>query len=227
MNEFAITALFDLSTFKHAQVFADCVHPWEVLSRIHSYLKSIPLGKTGVGIPHGADLIHPELISIGKGTIIEPGAYIKGPCIIGDNCTVRQGAYIRGDVIIGDQCVVGHGSELKNSIMLNGSNAAHFAYVGDSILGNRVNLGAGAILANLRLNHKDISVHFNGEKISTGRKKFGSILGDGTQIGCNSVANPGVITGKNVQCHPCLNISGLIPEGSIIMSQSPPVIIKN
>lgn len=227
MNEFTITALFDLSTFKHAKVFEGCVYPWEVLSKIHAYLKSIPLGKTGVGIPQGADLIHPELISIGKGTIIEPGAYIKGPCIIGENCTVRQGAYIRGDVIVGDHCVVGHDSELKNCIMLNGSSAAHFAYVGDSILGNKVNLGAGSKLANFRLDHKEIFVYFNEEKISTGRRKFGAILGDGTQIGCNSVANPGVITGKNVQCHPCINFTGLIPEDSIIMSPAPPVIIKN
>jgi len=226
MTVFTIAALFDLSTFKHASIFDGCVYPWEVLNKIHAYLKSLPLGKTGVGIPHGADLIHPELISIGKGTVIEPGAYIKGPCIIGENCTIRQGAYIRGDVIVGDQCVVGHDSELKNSIMLNGSNAAHFAYVGDSILGNKVNLGAGSKLANFRLDHKEIYIHFNGEKISTGRRKFGAILGDGTQIGCNSVANPGVITGKNVQCYPCINFSGFIPEESIIMSPQPPIIIK-
>jgi NDP-sugar pyrophosphorylase family protein len=226
MNEFTIPALFDLSTFKHAQVFEDCVYPWDVLSKIHAYLKSIPLGKTGVGIPKGADLIFPELISIGKGTVIEPGVYIKGPCIIGENCTIRQGAYIRGDVIVGDRCVVGHDSELKNSIMLNDSNAAHFAYVGDSILGNKVNLGAGTKLANFRLDHKEINVYFNGEKISTGRRKFGAILGDGTQIGCNSVANPGVITGKNVQCHPCINFSGVIPKDSMIKPPAPLVITK-
>ena len=226
MIDFTIAALFELSTFKHARIFENCVYPWEVLGKIHAYLKSIPLGKTGVGIPQGTDLIHPELISIGKGTVIEPGAYIKGPCIIGENCTIRQGAYIRGDVIVGDHCVVGHDSELKNSIMLNGSNAAHFAYVGDSILGNKVNLGAGTKLANFRLDHKEINLYFNGEKISTGRRKFGAILGDGTQIGCNSVTNPGVITGKNVECYPCLNFSGLIPENSIIMPQAPPVIVK-
>lgn len=202
------------------------MYPWEVLGKINAYLKSLPLGKTGVGIPHGADLIHPELISIGKGTVIEPGAYIKGPCVIGENCTIRQGAYIRGDVIVGDHCVVGHDSELKNSIMLNESNAAHFAYVGDSILGNKVNLGAGSKLANFRLDHKEIYVYFDGEKVFTGRRKLGAILGDGTQIGCNSVTNPGVITGKNVQCHPCINFTGFIPEDSIITPAHPPIIIK-
>lgn len=226
MQELLIKSLFDLSSFKHSLIFQNCIYPWEALKKIHTYLSGYSfLGKTGVGIPQGAHLIHPELISIGKGTVIEPGAYIKGPCIIGDNCTIRQGAYIRGDVIVGDNCVVGHDTEVKNSIFLNGADAAHFAYVGDSILGNEVNLGAGVKLANLRLDHADVLIHYKGEKIATGRRKLGAILGDRTQIGCNSVSNPGTITGKYVHCFPCINFSGFIPENGIIKPSHLPIIL--
>lgn len=224
MLRFSIESLFHLTHYRHAVIFQDCQYPWEVFNKIHDYLMTIHLGKIGVGIPSGAHLINPELISIGKGTLIEPGAYIKGPCIIGDDCCIRQGAYIRGDVIVGNGCVIGHDSELKNSILLNGAKAAHFAYVGDSLLGNEVNLGAGVKLSNVRMDHAPISIIFEGQRISTGRKKLGAILGDGTQMGCNSVSNPGVITGKNVHCYPCLNISGYIPENAKIKPSSSPLI---
>lgn len=225
MTPFSIQSLFNLADFRHASIFQGCEYPWEVLGKIHGFLRETSLGKTGVGIPQGAHLIHPELISIGKGTVIEPGAYIKGPCLIGENCSIRQGAYIRGDVIVGDRCVIGHDTEVKNSIFLNGAQAAHFAYVGDSVLGNGVNLGAGTKLANLPFSHQEIIFHFGEKRIPTGRKKFGALLGDGTQIGCNSVANPGVITGKNVKCFPCVNFSGFIPESSIIKPAHPPVVV--
>lgn len=207
---------FHLKDFHHAVIFQGCHYVWEALDKIHSYLQSISLGNIVVGIPGGAHLIHPERISIGKGTCIEPGAYIKGPCIIGENCSIRQGAYIRGDVIIGDGCVVGHDTEVKNSVFLNHANAAHFAYLGDSIIGNRVNLGAGVKCANLRLDRKEIYIHFEGKKIGTKRKKLGAIFGDDTQIGCNSVSNPGTITGKGVICYPCLNFGGFVPEKAMI-----------
>lgn len=208
--------IFDLQNFYHSAVFQDCNYVWEALDKIHSYLRSLSLGKIEVGVPSSAYLIHPEWISIGKGTCIEPGAYIKGPCVIGENCSVRHGAYIRGDVIVGNGCVIGHDTEVKNSIFLNGANAAHFAYLGDSILGNLVNLGAGVKCANLRLDHQEIAIHFEGKKIKTNRKKLGAIFGDGTQIGCNSVSNPGTVTGKGVQCYPCLNFGGCIPENAVI-----------
>jgi UDP-N-acetylglucosamine diphosphorylase / glucose-1-phosphate thymidylyltransferase / UDP-N-acetylgalactosamine diphosphorylase / glucosamine-1-phosphate N-acetyltransferase / galactosamine-1-phosphate N-acetyltransferase len=219
--------LFDLKDFRHSVIFHGCRYVWEAVDKIHSYLQSIALGKIEVGIYAGAHLIHPELISIGKGTCIEPGAYIRGPCIIGENCSIRQGAYIRGDVIIGDNCVVGHDTEVKNSLFLNGANAAHFAYLGDSILGNRVNLGAGVKCANLRLDHQEIFIHFEGKKIGTKRKKLGAIFGDDTQIGCNSVSNPGTITGKGVHCFPCLNFGGSIPEKGVIKPAQAVLVISS
>lgn len=203
---------FSLETYAHQALFDGCQFPWEALGRLKGYLASARLGKIETHVPSSAYLVKPELISIGAGTVIEPGAYIEGPCIIGKNCTVRHGAYIRGDVVIGDNCVVGHDTEVKHSIFLDGACAAHFNYVGDSILGNKVNLGAGVKCANLRLDHQNIFVAFQNEKIDTKLQKLGAIVGDGAQVGCNCVINPGTILGKNSFCFPCLNVYGFIPE---------------
>lgn len=207
---------FDLSSFAHPRLFENADYAWIPLSRIEGYLKELQLGKIDGDVSPHAYLIKSELISIGEGSVVEPGAYIQGPCVIGKNCVVRHGAYIRGNFIAGDNCVIGHDSEVKNSIFLNGTHAAHFAYVGDSILGNRVNLGAGTKCANLRLNGETIFIHHDGKKIATGLRKFGAILGDGTQIGCNAVTNPGTLMGKSVNCYPCTNVGGVIASKSIV-----------
>jgi bifunctional UDP-N-acetylglucosamine pyrophosphorylase / glucosamine-1-phosphate N-acetyltransferase len=208
---------FEFGQFQHRALFDELEFVWEAISRIELYLKRFPLGAIEVEIPAGVHLVNPELISIGKGTVLEPGAYVKGPCVIGAKCTIRHGAYIRGDLIAGDQCVIGHDTEIKNSILLNQAHAAHFAYVGDSILGNRVNLGAGVKCANLKLDNGLIDVSLEGRRIPTGFRKLGAIIGDDSQIGCNAVTNPGTLIGRNVFCFPCLNISGLIPSDQIVM----------
>jgi UDP-N-acetylglucosamine diphosphorylase / glucose-1-phosphate thymidylyltransferase / UDP-N-acetylgalactosamine diphosphorylase / glucosamine-1-phosphate N-acetyltransferase / galactosamine-1-phosphate N-acetyltransferase len=210
---------FDLSSFAHRDLFAGCRFVWEALSRIQSYLAQHTLGEIQVDIPPGAFLANPELISIGKGSVVEPGAYIQGPCLIGEGCTVRHGAYIRGQFIAGDGCVIGHTTEVKNTVFLNGAHAAHFAYVGDSILGNRVNLGAGTKCANLRLDGGQVVVHFEGKRYPTGLRKFGAIIGDDGQVGCNAVTNPGTLLGKGVFCCPCLNVSGVVMSGIIKASK--------
>ena len=161
--------------------------------------------------PSRSFLINPELISIGKGTVIEPGAYIKGPCIIGENCTVRHGAYIRGDFIAGNNCVIGHDTEVKNCVMLNDARAGHFAYLGDTVVGNDVNLGAGTKCANLKLDGRPIIVHCEGTRIATGVKKFGAILGDGAQTGCNTVTNPGTLLEKMLDAIQILLWEALYP----------------
>lgn len=156
-------------------------------------------------------------ISIGQGTVIEPGALIKGPTIIGKNTEVRQGAYIRGGCIIGDRCIVGHTTEMKNSCMLNDAKAGHFAYIGDSILGNNVNLGAGTKLANLKLIDSNVTIRVNDLTHNTGIRKFGAIMGDGVETGCNSVTNPGTILGKASMVYPCVSVkSGYYPPESRI-----------
>jgi NDP-sugar pyrophosphorylase family protein len=216
MNKLSPEYFFDLSSFAHADLFKDCVYVWEAVSRIKTYLKNSPLGKIEVDIPPGVHLIDPHLISIGEGTTVEPGAYIKGPCIIGKNCSVRHGAYIRGDFIAGNQCVIGHDTETKNSIMLDKAQAGHFAYLGDTILGNHVNLGAGTKCANLKLDHQLIKVSVEGNFFDTGLKKLGAIIGDYSQLGCNSVTNPGTLFGKQVVCYPCVNVGGFIAQKQII-----------
>ena len=204
---------FSLENYSHASLFEGCQYPWEALDRLKDYLSSLELGKIEVAIPATVHLVNAHLISIGPGTVVEPGAYIQGPCSIGKNCIIRHGAYIRGNVLIGDSCVIGHDTEVKHSIFFNGAAAAHFNYVGDSILGNGSNLGAGVKCANLRLDHQPICVATAGEKIDTGLLKLGAIIGDGAKVGCNCVLNPGTFLGKNSFCFPCLNIYGFIPEG--------------
>ena len=137
-------------------------------------------------------------VEIGSGVVIEPGALLKGPAIIGNNSEVRQAAYIREDCFVGAGCVVGHATEIKHSLFLNGAKAGHFAYIGDSILGNQVNLGAGTKLANLRFGPGSVRIKTgSGESLDTGRRKIGAVLGDHVQTGCNSVTNPGVFLGQH------------------------------
>lgn len=143
----------------------------------------------------GAVLVGPK-ISLGKGVLIESGAFIKSPAIVGDHTEVRQGAYLRGYCLVGKRCVVGHVTEVKHSIFLDDAKAGHFAYLGDSILGNHVNLGAGTKLANLRFASGNVQIKTPEGPITTGLRKFGAILGDQVQTGCNSVTNPGTVLGK-------------------------------
>lgn len=225
MNPFSPDRFFDLSNFKHAALFDKCVFVWEALSRIAPYLKD-HAGVIEVTVPKEAHLVNRESISIGKGTVVEPGAYICGPCIIGENCQVRHGAYIRGNFICGDRCVIGHDTEIKNAIFINDTHAAHFAYVGDSILGNRVNLGAGTKCANLRLDNGQIKVHLDGTVYPTGLRKLGAIFGDDAQTGCNSVTNPGTFFGKKATCYPCVNFGGVLAAEHLAKSAAAITIQK-
>ena len=216
MNPFSPEAFFDLSDFEHTALFKKEEPVWASLKRIQDYLSSLSLGKILGVVEEGAYLVDSELISIGKGTVVEPGAYIKGPCIIGENCSIRHGAYIRGGLIVGNTCVIGHATEVKNSIFLNGAQASHFAYVGDSILGNHVNLGAGTKCANLRFDNKTVNIHLNGTSIDSELRKLGVIMGDFSLTGCNSVTNPGTLMGKGSRLAPCATACGVIPAHSII-----------
>ena len=147
-------------------------------------------------------------IFIGPGTVVEPGALIKGPTIVGGYCEIRQGAYLRGNCLVGDRCVVGHTTEMKHSVMLHGAKAGHFAYIGDSILGNRTNLGAGTKLANLKIVPTEVSVKINDKIHDTGLRKFGAIIGDDTETGCNSVTNPGTLLGRRCLVYPGISVRG-------------------
>ncbi len=173
--------------------------------------------------------LNDDRVIIGPGTVVESGAFIKCPCVIGSRTEVRQGAYIRGDVIVGDDCVVGHATEIKNSILLDGAKAGHFAYIGDSILGKNVNLGAGTKLANLKMVTGTVCICTpDGTRVDTGRRKLGAILADGTETGCNSVTSPGTILGKECQVYPCVSIpAGAFPEFTVLTSAEDALSLRN
>lgn len=215
MKELFSHHFFSLEAFEHKALFELEEPVWKALEKLGSYLEKKALGKIEVTVPPTAYLIHPELITIGKGCVIEPGAYIQGPVILGPKTVVRHGAYIRGHVITGEGCIIGHATEVKHSIFLNHTSAAHFNYVGDSILGNEVNLGAGVKLANFRLDHAPVTLMYQGKKVATHLKKFGAIIGDHTQIGCNAVTSPGTLIGPKSFCYPCMNIKGVLPPRTI------------
>jgi len=175
----------------------------------------------------GAFLFDDRII-IGPGSIVEPGALIKGPTVIGERTEVRQGAYMRGDCLVGNDCVVGHATEMKASIMLNHAQAGHFAYIGDSILGKKVNLGAGTKLANLKLIPGGIVVASGEERYKTGRRKLGAILGDGTETGCNSVTSPGTLLSPGSIVYPAVTVPGKhYPTRTVIMPQRDHLIVRS
>ena len=149
---------------------------------------------------------------------IADSASICGPCIIGPETEVRQCAFIRGNAIIGAGCVVGNSSELKNTVLFDGVQVPHFNYVGDSILGYRAHLGAGAVTSNVKSDKTEVVIHFGAERIPTGRKKVGAMLGDNVEVGCNSVLNPGTVVGRNTNIYPLSCVRGVIPSESIYKS---------
>ena len=219
MNELSIDTYFDLNGYIHSSLFEGIEFPWEALEKIPTYFQGLGKGRILGEVDSRAYLIHPDRIWIDEKAVVEPGAYIKGPAYIGRGSVVRHGAYVRGNVIVGQSCVVGHDTEVKGSIFLNGAQAAHFAYVGDSILGSKVNLGAGTKLANLKLDGSDIIIRSKEKRIPTGRRKFGAILGDRVQLGCNSVTNPGTLMGKDSSCFPCVNARGMIPPKAVVTAK--------
>jgi bifunctional N-acetylglucosamine-1-phosphate-uridyltransferase/glucosamine-1-phosphate-acetyltransferase GlmU-like protein len=149
----------------------------------------------GAVVIYGGASLASEAIQLAPGAVVEPGAMIKGPTYIGADSEVRQGAYLRGDCLVGAACVVGHVTEVKHAVFLSGAKAGHFAYVGDSILGRGVNLGAGTKLANLKIIEGEVTLSVDHQAYATGLRKLGAIIGDGCELGCNTVTNPGVLLG--------------------------------
>jgi bifunctional N-acetylglucosamine-1-phosphate-uridyltransferase/glucosamine-1-phosphate-acetyltransferase GlmU-like protein len=171
----------------------------------------------GASVLYAGAILFDSHICVGEGAVVEPGALIKGPTIIGNHTEIRQGAYVRGNCLIGNRCVVGHTTEVKTSIMLDGAKAGHFAYIGDSILGNNVNLGAGTKLANLKIVDVEMKLKVEGRTYETGLRKLGAILGDHVETGCNSVTSPGTLLGKASLVYPCVNVpGGFYPSRSVI-----------
>ncbi len=183
-------------------------HPWEIISNIKNIIEQIISEK-----PKGFMFLTDDIL-IGENVEISKNTTIAGPTIIGHNTKIRPGAYIRGNVIISEDCVIGNSTEIKNSLLLNSVQAPHYNYIGDSILGNRVHLGAGVICSNLKTDKTNIKV--NG--IDTGMRKLGAMLGDGVDIGCGCVLNPGTVIGQNSTAYPLTSLRGVYPSNVIIKS---------
>src|ERR1700752_816960 len=204
----------NLEQTAHAKLFENQKHVWDALKQIASYLqfrmKPAVLGEL-LGKPFISNQVY-----IGSGTIVEQGAVLKGPAWIGENCRVRSGCYVRENVIVGNGVVMGNSCEFKNCILFDEVQVPHFNYVGDSILGHHAHLGAGAILSNVKLNHGEIAVVTPEGDIGTGLRKFGAIVGDRTEIGCNAVINPGSVIGRDCMIYPGANFRGVLEPNSIV-----------
>ena len=218
---------FDMSEENIATLFEGCDFVWQPLCNIGEQItRFVGEKQTILGDVMPGATLSDEPIYIAKGARIEPGAYVIGPAYIGEDVVVRHGAYVRENVIMLPNSLLGHASEAKNSILLPGANAPHFNYVGDSILGHRVNLGAGTKLSNLTIlsekdpltgKHPSIKIHIDGTKYDTELAKLGAILGDDAQTGCNSVLNPGCLIGPRTLIYANLNLrKGYHPPDSIL-----------
>ena len=213
--------LYDLSHTLARELLEACEYPWLALPKIKDLILSV--GKTLS--PDEYDLVG-ENVWIAKDAKIAPSATVIGPAIIGHGTELRTGAFIRGSVIIGDGCVVGNSCELKNAILFDSVQVPHFNYIGDSILGYRSHTGAGAITSNVKSDKSLVKVKTDGEPMETGLKKFGAMLGDYVEVGCNSVLNPGTVIGRNTNIYPLSSVRGTIPPNSIFKS-SDNIVTKN
>ncbi len=204
----------DVSKTLASELFNEEVYPWKTIPKIKSFILNI-----------GKELSQDEYeklsddVWVSKKASIYSSACIEGPAIIQEGSQIRHGAFIRGSVIVGKNAVVGNSTELKNSILFDGVQVPHFNYVGDSILGYKSHLGAGSIISNVKSDKSNVSINFHGEKLDTGLRKFGAVLGDYTEIGCNAVLNPGTIIGRCTTVYPNSMVRGVLGENLIFKSQ--------
>ena len=210
--------LFDLNQTAHAALFDGCAYAWDALKRIKAYVEAN--AKPALQNKCEGVAFIGKQVFIGEGTVVEDGVMIKGPAIIGRNCQIRHNAYIREHVIIGDNCVVGNSTEIKNSILFNHAVAPHFNYIGDSILGHKAHVGAGVILSNFKSFPGNITVEMDGQPFDTGLRKFGALIGDNAEVGCNAVLNPGSIIGRGSVIYPGVNWRGILPAHMIVKNKA-------
>lgn len=213
VEELKISSLYNLEETIAGELFLQAVYPWELLPKISDFIK-----KMGDSLPADKFEKRGEDIWVAKSAVIYPSAYIGGPCIIDEEAEIRHCAFIRGNAIVGKGAVVGNSTELKNVILFNRVQVPHYNYVGDSILGYRAHMGAGSITSNVKSDKTPVTLWYNGEKIETGLKKFGAMLGDCVEVGCNSVLNPGTIIGKETNIYPTSSVRGFVPKSSIYKS---------
>ncbi|HHW45774.1 MAG TPA: UDP-N-acetylglucosamine pyrophosphorylase [Clostridiales bacterium] len=205
-----VTRFFDLDKTIASGIFEGVDYPWQVLPKIGEFIKAL-----GPTLPKEEYEQAGEYIWISKTASIMPSAHISGPCIIDHNAEVRHCAFIRGNAIIGKNSVVGNSTEIKNAILFDGVQVPHYNYVGDSILGYKSHMGAGAITSNVKSDKSLVKINIDGQVIETGLKKFGAIIGDNVEIGCGTVLNPGSVVGKNTNIYPLSLVRGFVKENCI------------
>lgn len=204
----------DLDQTIAKELFVNAEYPWEVLSKIEEFIL-----KVGPTLPKEEYDEVKEHVWVAKSAKVAPTAHLGGPLIIGPDTEVRHCAFIRGKALVGAGCVVGNSTELKNVILFNSVQVPHYNYVGDSILGYRSHMGAGSITSNVKSDKTLVTIHAEGEKVETGLKKMGAILGDFVEVGCNSVLNPGTIIGNHSNVYPLSMVRGFVKDHSIYKKQ--------
>ena len=210
MADITIKDLYTLEETVAKDLLLSVTYPWEALPKIKDFILELGATLSNEEYDYKGDNVW-----IHKAAKIYPNNYIAGPCIIGADTEVRPGAFIRGNALVGNGCVVGNSTELKNVILFNKVQVPHYNYVGDSILGYKAHMGAGSITSNVKSDKKLVVVHNEGEDIETGLKKFGAMLADNVEVGCNSVLNPGTVIGKESNVYPTSCARGVIPPRSI------------
>ena len=215
LKDFTIANMLDMTQTIAGELFQGKTYPWEVLPEIGDFI--VKLGKTLD--PEEYDYLEGD-IWIAKSTKVAPTACINGPAIIGKNTEVRHCAFIRGKALVGEGCVVGNSTELKNVVLFNNVQVPHYNYVGDAVLGYKSHMGAGSITSNVKSDKTLVVVKDHDEKIETGLKKFGAMLGDYVEVGCNSVLNPGTVIGSHTNVYPLSSVRGVVPANSIYKNRS-------
>ena len=210
MAEITVKDLYSLDETLAKDLLLSVKYPWEALPKIKDLILELGSKLSSDEYDYKGDNVW-----IHKTAKIYSNNYIAGPCIIGAETEVRPGAFIRGNALVGNGCVVGNSTELKNVILFNKVQVPHYNYVGDSILGYKAHMGAGSITSNVKSDKKLVVVHNEGESIETGLKKFGAMLGDNVEVGCNSVLNPGTVIGQWSNVYPTSCVRGVIPPHSI------------
>lgn len=214
MKALTINHLYNLEETMAKELFEGATYPWEVLPKISAFILEL-----GAGLSEEKYNKIGDDIWIAKSAKVAPTAYINGPAIIGEGTEVRHCAFIRGNAIVGNDCVVGNSTELKNVILFNNVQVPHYNYVGDSILGHKSHMGAGSITSNVKSDKTLVTIKTKDGIIETGLKKFGAMLGDEVEVGCNSVLNPGTVVGKDVNIYPLSMVRGFVPAHSIYKLQ--------
>lgn len=214
-----INDLLDLEKTVAADIFEGKTYPWEILGELKDFI--VKLGET---LPEDEYDRIADDVWIAKDAKVFPSAYIAGPCIVDHGAEIRHCAFIRGSAIIGKNAVVGNSVEVKNSLLFDGVQTPHYNYVGDSVLGYKSHMGAGSITSNVKSDKSLVVVKFGDERVETQRKKFGAVLGDFVEVGCNSVLNPGTVLGRHSTVYPTSSVRGVVPENAIFKDKDNIVI---